>query len=130
MFEVKINCMECGVEHQVTDMVNKREMKFEETGESIWLTYFDCPSCGARNFVQADDANTNELLKREINLMIKALEQKKYGKMPRRKQSEKFKRVSNDLAKSRRMLMVNLAGKRAVDPETNERFDIYFNICQ
>lgn len=130
MVEIKVRCIECEAKHQVVvGMVKKQEMKIEEIGESIWLTYFDCPSCGARNFVQVDDSYTNELLKTETDLMIKVMKQKKFGKVPHRKQSEKYKRISNDLAESRKTLMESLTGKYVIESETNERFELQFNVC-
>lgn len=127
MVEVMAKCRLCKEEIRVgTHNVEKRPM-YTRDGNLVWMTYFVCHKCGARNFVQADDEYTNELLEEETKLVIKVMKQKKFGKTPHRKQSEKRKQIEMDLARTRKILMSALEGEPVKDSVTGATYIVSFN---
>lgn len=79
--------------------------------DKIYLTYYECPKCRVRHYVQVDNNETLGMLKQLELLSIRLNVNKKQGKGLPRKQSVRFKRLRNDLKKQRRILMDRYNGK-------------------
>lgn len=93
-------CEECGTKFQLGK--DKIEVKYgvpfkTRDGLSIFITYYDCPRCGRRHYVQVDDTHSNQM-KRETFMMFKKLSRKRldFKDIPK-KQNEKFKKLNNKL---------------------------------
>ncbi len=94
-------------------LTHKREFKVNE--QSIFLTYYDCPHCGKRHFVQIDDAASLEELKSITNEFYKLAAMRKKGKTISKKQSDKFRESRQHLSDYRTNLMKEFTGKVATD---------------
>lgn len=127
MLKVNMNCIQCEKEMSIGAPELKKVQASTVDGEHLWFTYFDCAYCGARNFVQVDNDKTQELLKNEAKLMLTALKLKRRGKSCSKRLSEKRKRISNDLAKTRKELTEHVSGQIVVNDEGNQTFIAYFN---
>lgn len=118
-FNLVFECEDCkkrfpvSSEQAPNSLTHKREFKVNE--QSIFLTYYDCPHCGKRHFVQIDDANSIEELKLVTNEFYKLTAMKKKGKSISKKQSEKFKKSRQHLSDYRMNLMKEFTGKTATD---------------
>lgn len=132
-FNLMVECEECKKQfpvsqNQAPNSINhKREYKVN--GQSIFLTYYDCPHCGKRHFVQIDDANSLQQLVKTKNMFIKLSIAKKKGKSISKKQSENFNKSRQDLSNYRINLMKEFTGKTIVDSETGEETILKFSVC-
>lgn len=130
-FKLMFECEDCKQKFPVTQdqasnsLTHKKEYK--SNGQSIFLTYYDCPHCGRRHFVQIDDANSLQELVRVTNefksLAIKCQKDKTISK----KQSDKFKKSRQHLSDYRMNLMKEFTGKIAVD-ETGVEYTLRFSV--
>lgn len=131
MVEVMMECISCGEKVVVgTHNIKQSWVVRSDTGEHVRMTYFDCPHCSERNFVQGDDAETIKLVEAEAKLMLAAMKQKRFGKTLHKKQSEKRKQIEKDLAYSRKLLMDSLVGQCIIDCESKESYTVSFNALQ
>lgn len=99
--------------------VNKDSLKVYEFkgGQSIRLTYIDCPVCKNRHYVQADNEKTLGLLKdaEQSAITLRLIQLKKIPKFRKNPELIKFEKIRSDLADTRRKLMQNLTGISFVD---------------
>lgn len=126
--QTNIKCIDCKevIRIDTNNMVYCEEFNFEN-GEKIFLTYFDCPSCGKRHFLQIDNLSTKTLLKECQLLMIRLSNQKLSGKKPNKKMVDKFTKKRRRLMVSRSNLIINNEGKVVID-KNNSRYDLHFTI--
>lgn len=109
--------------HSVT-----RKKEFNVNGQSIFLTYYDCPKCGRRHYVQIDDATSLNKLKEVSRQFVKLAVLKKKGKEIPQKQSAKFKKARQNLSDYRMNLMKEYTGKLLHDNETDSDFELRFSV--
>ena len=127
MFE----CEDCKQKFPVTQdqapnsLTHKKEYK--SNGQSIFLTYYDCPNCGRRHFVQIDDVSSLQELVRVTNEFKSLAIKRQKGKTISKKQSDKFKKSRQHLSDYRINLMKEFTGKIAVD-ETGAEYTLRFSI--
>lgn len=107
-------------------VTHKKE--FNVNGRSIFLTYYDCPSCGRRHYVQIDDAVSLNKLKEVSRQFAKLSVLKKKGKDIPQKQSAKFKKARQHLSDYRMNLMKKYTGKLVHDNETDSDFELRFSV--
>lgn len=125
-----VECEDChhkfgvGQEAAPNDIQHKR--KYEVNGQSIYLTYYDCPKCGRRHFVQIDSNYTLDILKNVTKQFAKLSAMKRQGKHIPQKQSDKFKRARQHLAESRTNLMKKYTGVSVHDEATDSDFVLRF----
>lgn len=114
-----VECEDCKKKFSVSSnaapnsITHKKEFKIN--GQSIFLTYYDCPYCGRRHFVQIDDSNSMQELARVTTEFVKLNTAMKKGKRISKKQSEKFKNSRQHLADYRKNLMKEYTGKFIID---------------
>ena len=101
--------------------------EFDVNGQSIFITYYDCPQCGKRHFVQVDCKETLQELERAKIMLRKQMALKAKGKTSE-KQSAEFKKARQDLAIHRTNLMKEFTGKTAVEKETGKSFVLRFSV--
>lgn len=66
-------------------------------GRSIFITYYDCPKCDRRHYVQIDDARSNKM-KKEVSVMFKRLSRKRLNfEDISKEQNERFKKLNKRL---------------------------------
>lgn len=127
MFE----CEDCKQKFPVTQdqapnsLTHKKEYK--SNGQSIFLTYYDCPNCGRRHFVQIDDVSSLQELARVTNEFKSLAIKRQKGKTISKKQSDKFKKSRQHLSDYRINLMKEFTGKIAVN-ETGAEYTLRFSI--
>ena len=91
------------------------------------MTYYDCPNCGRRHFVQIDDVSSLQELVRVTNEFKSLAIKRQKGKTISKKQSDKFKKSRQHLSDYRINLMKEFTGKIAVD-ETGAEYTLRFSI--
>ncbi len=118
-FKLMFECEDCKKKFPVTQdqapnsLTHKKE--FISNGQSIFLTYYDCPHCGRRHFVQIDDNSSLQELVRVTNEFKSLMVKRQKGKTVSKKQSDKFKKSRQHLSEYRANLMKEFTGKVAVD---------------
>ena len=122
-FKLIFECEDCKNKFPITqdEAPNslKHKKEFKVNGKSIFLTYYDCPSCGRRHFVQIDDAFSLSELVRVKKMFINLSIAKRNGKEISRKQSDKFKKARQHLSDYRMKLMKEYTGKLIRNNETD-----------
>ena len=127
-----VECEDCHEKFSVASgeaiqsVTHKRE--FVVDGRSIFLTYYDCPKCGRRHYVQIDDATSLNKLKEVSRQFVKLAVLKKKDKEIPQKQSEKFKKARQNLSDYRMNLMKEYTGKLLHDNETDSDFELRFSV--
>lgn len=124
-----VECENCKQKFQIGEqnaVTHKRKLVVE--GEVIYLTYYDCPSCGRRHFVQIDNDKTlqqlNDVTSRFKSLSVKRIKDQQIS----RKQSARFEKARKHLANSRIELMKKYTGKLVHDNETDSDFELRFSV--
>ena len=107
-------------------IINKKEYNY--LGKSIWVTYYDCPHCGRRHMVQADDVKSKQMLVKVSIMFARLSNTKRKGKTISKKTSDKFKKARNDLSLYRNNLMKELNGKLATDIENGTTVLLRFSV--
>ena len=130
-FNLIFECEDCKKKFPVTQdqapnsLTHKKE--FVSNGQSIFLTYYDCPNCGRRHFVQIDDTSSLQELTRIITEFRALMVKRQKGKPISKKQSDKFKKSRQHLSDYRMNLMKEFTGKTVVD-ETGIEHTLRFSI--
>lgn len=118
-FNLMFECESCKQKFPVSQdqapnsLTHKKE--FTSNGQSIFLTYYDCPLCGKRHFVQIDDKESLQELVRITTEFRALMAKRKKGKKISKSQSEKFKKSRQHLSDYRMNLMKEFTGKAAID---------------
>lgn len=124
-----VECENCKQKFQIGEqnaVTHKRKLVVE--GEVIYLTYYDCPSCGKRHFVQIDNDKTLQQLN-DVTSRFKSLSAKRIkDQQISRKQSARFEKARKHLANSRIELMKKYTGKLVHDNETDSDFELRFSV--
>lgn len=96
-------------------------------GRSIFITYYDCPKCDRRHYVQIDDTRS-EQMKKETSVMFKKLSKKRlnFKDIPE-KQNEKFKKLNNALDNYRIELKKEFNGKVIIATDGTE-VEVHFSM--
>lgn len=123
-----VECEDCENKFEISsDRVNHKK-EFNVNGKSIFLTYYDCPSCGRRHFVQIDDAMSLSKLREAKSMFIRLSIAREKGKDIPQKQSAKFKKARKNLSEYRFKLMKEYSNKLIHDSESNSDFILRFSI--
>lgn len=123
-----VECENCKKRFPVTNDKLTYGKEFKSNGQSIFLTYYDCPHCGKRHFVQIDDAKSKQMLVGVTVTFTKLAAAKKKGKAISKKQSEKFKKARQNLSGYRMNLMKEFTGKTVIDKETGIEYVLRFSV--
>ena len=131
-FIMMFQCEECknnfpiSTEQAPNSLTHKKEFKIN--GQSIFLTYYDCPECSKRHFVQIDDEKSLQMLMKNKNEFIKLSVMRNKGKRISKKQSENFKKSRQNLAEYRMNLMKQFTGNVICDDETGMETELRFSV--
>ena len=85
--------------------------KEDSQDEEIRILFFDCPKCGQKIFVQADNEESLQCLARCKVQMAKIAALKAKNKVPKKKQLADFEKERKYLHRCRTSLMERLTGK-------------------
>ena len=131
-FKLMFECEDCknkfpiGSDEAPNSLTHKKG--FSVNGESIFLTYYDCPSCGRRHYVQIDDAFSLGELERIKRMFLDLSIKKRKGENISRKQSVKFKKARQNLSAYRMNLMKKYTGKLIRNNETESYSELRFSV--
>lgn len=127
-----VECEDCKTKFRISagEAVNAvtHKKEFNVNGQSIFLTYYDCPSCGRRHYVQIDDKTSLNKMREVSQQFVKLSIAKKRGKDIPQKQSAKFKKARQNLSDYRMNLMKEYTGKLIHDNETDSDFELRFSV--
>lgn len=108
-----VECIEC--KHKfvlVQDNVLHSRVRYQDKdGRSILLTYFDCPECGKRHIVQADNDYSLSLLLDVSKLVAKIAAKRSKGNKVPAKMQDKYRKANRHLDGYRKELMKSWTGK-------------------
>lgn len=123
-----VECENCKHRFDIsTDGTVTHKKEFKINDKSIFLTYYDCPSCGRRHYVQIDDSTSISKMKKVNEMFIKMSVAKRKGKAIPEKQQEKFKKARQHLSDYRIELMKEFTDKSIID-ENGESIVLRFSI--
>lgn len=100
----------------------------DKDGRSIFLTYFDCPSCNERHYVQVDNQKSREVKKDTQRLFAKLSVMKSKNQQIPKQQQDKFNKLRKNLNNRRLELMKQYEGSTVTDTETGETIELNFTI--
>lgn len=96
-------------------------------GRSIFITYYDCPECGRRHYVQVDNVRTNQI-KKEAFIMFRKLSKKRLSdKDIPVQQNEKFKKLNKKLEDYRFNLKKEFNNQMVVSTDGKE-VELHFSM--
>lgn len=127
-----VECEECGMKFRISTqeavghLQHKKEYKVN--GRSIYLTHYDCPSCGRRHFIQIDDDRTLEILKANRKTFVKLSAKRIKDKPIPKSQSDKYKKQTKHLRNCRMELMKEFTGVMLHDDGTDTSFELRFSV--
>lgn len=124
MLQVIDKCKRCGESLELNSVLQSKN--FMKDGKSIRLTYFDCPRCGERCFVQIDDDTSLAMLDSVRKTFVKFTYRKKRGKKIPKKENSKFAEARANLGLYRTNLMKEYTGKTVCDNENNREYILRF----
>lgn len=123
-------CEDCGTKFYLG--TNGVEVKYgvpftTRDGRSIFITYYDCPKCDRRHYVQIDDTRSNQM-KKETSVMFRKLSKKRlnFKDIPK-KQNEKFKKLNNALENYRFELKKEFNGQIVMAADGTE-VEVHFSM--
>lgn len=131
-FNLMFKCEKCektfyvSTENAPNSLTHKKEYKIN--GQSIFLTYYDCPHCSKRHFVQIDDATSLEMLSGVTKEFCKLAAKRKRGIKVSKRQLEKFTKSRQYLSDYRMNLMKEFTGKTIYDNETGTEIELRFSV--
>lgn len=125
--KVKAICQKCKSSFDISEenLVYQKEYSYE--GQSIFLTYFDCPKCNRRHFVQIDNQKSKELLERCKMDFTRLSIAKSKGQVIKNNRKKKFDAERKYLSKFRNELVKEYSGRQVVDLETGNIFVLLFS---
>ena len=126
--KVKAICQKCKSSFDISEenLVYQKEYSYE--GQSIFLTYFDCPKCGRRHFVQIDDQKSKELLERcKRDFVSLSIAKSKGHKAIKKNRKKKFDAERKYLSELRNELVKEYSGRQVMDLETGNIFVLLFS---
>lgn len=116
----------CGAVFKLTSNQVKQQ-KCEAGEKSIWLTYYDCPKCGQRHYVQIDSVRSKELVFQLTGMLGQFMGRKKHGHKIHWKQQVRFNETQRDLNELRKQLEQQYTGALVHDSETGQQVEVVFN---
>lgn len=127
IMNIKAICQRCKETFDVSgkNLVYQKEFMYD--GQSIFLTYFDCPKCGRRHFVQIDDQKSKELLERCKRDFVSLSIAKSKGQSNKKNRKKKFDAERKYLSEFRNKLAKEYSGRYVMDLETGESFILLFS---
>lgn len=119
------NRFQIGMDNAMIAVTHKK--KYEVNGRSIFLTYYDCPKCGRRHYVQIDDSKSMQMLRESSRTFVRLAAKRKNNKPISQNQSAKWKKQQQYLSDYRKKLMAEFTGTTFAE-ETGESFVLRFSV--
>ena len=124
-----VQCKDCDHKFLITNsnVVHEKEYK-DKDGQSIYITYFDCPKCQERHYVQVDNQETLKLKKQCLDLFMVLAKLKTAGQKISIQQRKKFDKSRKKLSDERFELMKQYDDELVTDTETGVEVHIKFTV--
>lgn len=123
-FELTTNLIGAnGINHKI-EFICKEE---DRNDKKLYLTYYVCPKCGKKYFVQIDDEMSLKAFKTVSKNFVKLARLKQSGRVTR-KQQLKFNKQRRNLEAYRNKLKTYYVGKTVYDKRTDEKFILVLSI--
>ena len=100
----------------------------DENGRSILLTYFDCPHCQERHYVQVDNQYSRDIKKKVQRMFVQLSVMRNKNKLIPKQQQNKFNKLRKNLNNRRLELMKQYDGSIVTDTETGDKIKLNFTI--
>ena len=127
-----VECEGCGMKFHISSSITnghvRHKKEYKVNGRSIFLTYYDCPSCGRRHFVQIDDKRTLEILEVDRRMFTKLAAKRAKDKPISKSQLDKYGKQTKHLRNCRMELMKEFTGVILHDVETDTSFELRFSV--
>lgn len=120
-------CLKCKAEAEFKKENIVFNEKYIVNGRSIFLTYYDCPKCNHRNYVQIDDSESLQVLEDVKEQMALFMVKRKMGKRITQKQSVSFNKSRKRLARIRELLKAEYTGVIVQDSKGG-LWELRFNV--
>ena len=122
-----VECKDCKHKFLITvgNVTSERECKTKE-GKSIYITYFDCPKCQERHYVQVDNQTSLELKTKCLDMFQKLAKIKIGNKSIPKQQRKEFDKSRKKLSDLRLKLMTTYDDSIVTDTETGADIHIKF----
>ena len=128
-------CEDCDYKFKVSSCneaaeskIVQREFYNKSDDKSIFLTYYDCPKCNRRHYVQIDDFKSLNKLKDVKRQFIKLAVLKKKNKEITNMQLLKFEKARKDLSSYRINLIRLNNNKKIYDNDTDTDFILRISV--
>lgn len=117
-----VECIECKHKFVLAqgDVLHSRVRYQDKDGRSILLTYFDCPECGKRHIVQADNECSLGLLREVSKAVAKVAAKRSKGSKVPAKMQDKYNKANRHLDGYRKELMKSWTGKAVTGLENGD----------
>lgn len=126
--DFRAECRKCKHEFDISQNVRHNVAYEDQYGRSILLTYYDCPSCGMRHFVQADNsASVGMLLAVRKDVARIACAKSKGRKIPVKMQ-DKYTKHNRHLDAYRTRLMRDWSGRTVTEVESGLTYTLEFSV--
>lgn len=98
-------CKECKTTFVINSCTVHKDEYDTFDHQAVWVTYYECPECGKRHFVQIDNAYTNGRLIDLTKTLAKLTHKQRSGKKVTEKQKHDVEQIQQDLANKRSELI-------------------------
>lgn len=124
-----VQCKSCGSKFMISENNVTHEKEFKDkNGQTIYITYFDCPHCQDRHYVQVDNNITLRLKKQCLDLFAYLAKFKIAKKPVPSQQHNKFDKSRKKLSNMRFELMKQYQDSMVTDTETGAEIHLEFTV--
>ena len=124
-----VQCKDCGQEFFISpsNVVSEKEFR-DKDGQTIFITYFDCPNCQERHYVQVDNQESLVLKTKCLDLFQKLAKLKIAKKSISKQQRNKFDFSRKKLSEMRFELMKQYNDSIVTDTQTGVDVHVKFTV--
>lgn len=127
--DVKFKCKKCEKDILINNENTEYEKEFlDKDKQSIFITYFDCPFCYERHYVQIDNGKTIAIKRENIKVFKRLSKLRSYNKQIPKQQSEKFNKLRYTLEYERDKLKEQYESEIVTDTETGTEVKLLFTV--
>lgn len=124
-----VQCKSCGSKFMISENNVTHEKTFKDKdGQTIYITYFDCPNCQDRHYVQVDNNKTLKIKKKCLDMFASLAKIKIAKKSVPSQQRNKFDNSRKKLSEERFELMKQYQDSMVTDTETGAEIHLEFTV--
>lgn len=124
-----VQCKSCGNKFMISENNVTHEKAFKDKdGQTIYITYFDCPNCQDRHYVQVDNNITLKIKKECLEMFASLAKIKIAKKKVPIQQRNRFDSSRKKLSDKRFELMKQYEDSMVTDTETGAEIHINFTV--